>query len=144
MSLVKSHSQDFFYKYFDFDGAKKTLENRTFLYKAPAFFNDPFDSQLTLQPGLSENEIGGIFFEVIAEAILEKRIMPRLGLTAEALATMPPGLDREGLNNIKDGLLAKFSRGYFTNEHRRIAEEQVKFFQENFRSEEHTSELQSH
>lgn len=131
MSQVKTHNRDFFYKYFDFDGAQKTLDNRTFLYKAPASFNDPFDSQLTLQPGISEDEIANIFFEGIADAVLEKRPESRLGLTAEVLAALPP-LDRERLRDIKDPLLAALPVKYFTERHQRAAEEQSKHFQDNF------------
>lgn len=53
MSQVKSHIRDFFDYYFYFEGAKLTLKNRKFLYKAPAFFNDPFNSQVILQPRIS-------------------------------------------------------------------------------------------
>lgn len=132
MSLVKVHSQDFFYKYFDFDGAQQTLENRTFLYKAPIYFNDPFDSQLTLQPGISEEEIANIFFEVIAEAVLEKRPLPRLGLSAESLAALPSDLDKKGLYNIKDALLSALPVNYFTKAHQRAAEGQSEYFRDNF------------
>ncbi len=93
MEQIKIHNREFFYKYFNFDGVKKTFENKTFLYKAPAFFNDPFDSQITLQPGISEKDMADIFFDVLAKAILEKRPEPRLGLTAERLVALPPHLE---------------------------------------------------
>lgn len=132
MSSIKTHNRDFFYKYFDFEGAKKTLENRTFLYKAPAFFNDPFDSQLKLQPGISEEEMGGMLFDALAEAILDRRAEPRLGLTAEVLATLPLDLTRETLYGLKRDLLTQLASGYFVEAHRQAAEGQSKYFQDNF------------
>ncbi|MNK07402.1 hypothetical protein D3C87_253160 [compost metagenome] len=132
MSLVKSHGRDFFFKYFGFDGAQKTLEKRTFLYKSPTFFNDPFDSQITLQPGISEEEMKNIFFETIADAVLDRSPNPRLGLTEAVLATMPLHLNRKGLYNIKDVLLANLSPDYFTRALQIAAKEQSKYFQENF------------
>lgn len=132
MSPVKSHNRDFFYKYFSFVGAKLTLENRKFLYKAPAFFNDPFDSQVILQPGISEVEGSGIFFDVLAEAILESRPEPRLGLTADVLAGLPSHFDKEGLRRIKKPLLSMLPKDYFLKMHRQAAEEQWKYLKNNF------------
>lgn len=131
MSQVKTHNRDFFFKYFSFDGAKKTLENRTFLYKAPAFFNDPFDSQVILQPGISEEEFRNIFYDVMTTAILERRPEPRMGLTPEALASVSH-IDKESLFEIKDTILSMLPKDNFLKMHRQAAEEQWQYLRNNF------------
>lgn len=131
MSPVKIHNRDFFYKYFSFEGAVKTLENNTFLYKAPAFFNDPFDSQIILQPGISEEEMAEIFFDALAEAIVKKQPEPRLGLTADRLSSLPSHLDKDGLLRIKEELLAAIPKNYFMDAHKKAADGQWQCFRDN-------------
>src|SRR5215475_11011007 len=44
------------YKYLNYEGAKKTLENRTLKLSSPSVFNDPFDMQLEEALGLEITE----------------------------------------------------------------------------------------
>ena len=44
------------YKYLNYDGAKKTLENGTLKLSSPFAFNDPFDMQLVEALGLEITE----------------------------------------------------------------------------------------
>jgi len=44
------------YKYLNYDGAKKTLENCTLKLSSPLAFNDPFDMQLEETLGLAITE----------------------------------------------------------------------------------------
>jgi hypothetical protein len=54
------------YKYLNYDGARKTLENCTIKLSSPLAFNDPFDMQLVEALGLEITE----FAEILGPAFL--------------------------------------------------------------------------
>lgn len=132
MSLVRTHNRDFFYKYFTFDGAVKTLQRRQFLYRAPAFFNDPFDTQLDLLPGISDDEATNIFFDILTKAIIDKRVEPRLGLPQESLENVLPIVEGKTYSEIKEILLTASPKNYFSTAYKKAFQNQRDSFQNNF------------
>lgn len=110
---MKSHDRDYFYKYFSYEGVFATLKNRTFKYTSPSEFNDPFDSQISLLPGVAEEELSDIFYEAFSCALLKRKPVNHLGITSESLQRIPEGISRGDLEKIRPILLSQIPQDHF-------------------------------
>ncbi len=65
----KFSDQTHFYRYFDFNGAFRTIGGRSIRLQSPRLFNDPFDSQFLLRPPLTVDEVLAFIIETTLAAV---------------------------------------------------------------------------
>jgi hypothetical protein len=59
---IPNCTRSYFYKYFDYEGALKTLGNKTIRLSSPRLFNDPFDMNFTLRPPFASAQEFNLMF----------------------------------------------------------------------------------